>query len=130
MRQVLGLLALCVCMQQLTQSIRATLCASICTCNFVLNHVSALQNDIHSPQTTVREALTFSASLRLTGVKLDNRAIADFVDEIMGVVELTPLKGALVGLPGESSTLGAVDHLMSSSLGRVARYVQGGLSTS
>ncbi len=59
-----------------------------------------LQNDIHSPQTTVREALIFSASLRLTVDNLDKKTINAFVDEIMDIVELTPLKGALVGLPG------------------------------
>ena len=57
------------------------------------------QNDIHSPATTIAEALLFSASLRLPG-DLSKDKVKAFVDEIMEVVELTPLKNALVGLPG------------------------------
>ncbi len=49
----------------------------------------------------MREALIFSASLRLTVDSLDKKTINTFVDEIMDVVELTSLKAALVGLPGE-----------------------------
>jgi len=59
------------------------------------------QNDIHSPQTTVEEALLFSGSLRLPREN-DPTVIKSFVREIMDIVELTPLAGALVGLPGRS----------------------------
>ena len=53
------------------------------------------QNDVHSPQTTVREALDFSAQLRFAqGVPADT--IQAFVDEVMGLVELTPLQHGLV----------------------------------
>ncbi|CAK9136579.1 unnamed protein product [Ilex paraguariensis] len=57
------------------------------------------QNDVHSPCLTVHESLLFSAWLRLpsdVGLKTQRA----FVDEVMELVELTPLSGALVGLPG------------------------------
>ncbi|KAF5938926.1 hypothetical protein HYC85_023185 [Camellia sinensis] len=57
------------------------------------------QNDIHSPCLTVRESLIFSALLRLPS-HVDSRTQKEFVDEIMKLVELTPLSEALVGLPG------------------------------
>ncbi|KAA8521738.1 hypothetical protein F0562_012411 [Nyssa sinensis] len=57
------------------------------------------QNDIHSPCLTVHESLLFSAWLRLPSqVPLETQRA--FVDEILELVELTPLSGALVGLPG------------------------------
>ena len=53
------------------------------------------QNDVHSPQTTVCEALEFSAQLRFAqGVPADT--IQAFVDEVMGLVELTVLQNVLV----------------------------------
>ena len=53
------------------------------------------QNDVHSPQTTVREALEFSAKLRFAqGVPADT--IQAFVDEVMGLVELNVLQSVLV----------------------------------
>ncbi|KAL3532403.1 hypothetical protein ACH5RR_005924 [Cinchona calisaya] len=57
------------------------------------------QNDIHSPCLTVLESLLFSAWLRLTS-DVDSKTQRAFVEEVMELVELTPLKGALVGLPG------------------------------
>ncbi|XP_058208543.1 pleiotropic drug resistance protein 1-like [Rhododendron vialii] len=57
------------------------------------------QTDIHSPHVTVYEALQYSAWLRLPA-KVNSAAKKMFVDEVMELVELTPLKGALVGLPG------------------------------
>ncbi|XP_076915871.1 ABC transporter G family member 32-like [Bidens hawaiensis] len=57
------------------------------------------QNDVHSPCLTVYEALMFSAWLRLPS-DIDVRTKRDFVAEVMELVELSPLKGALVGLPG------------------------------
>ncbi|XP_061993147.1 ABC transporter G family member 32 [Rosa rugosa] len=57
------------------------------------------QSDIHSPCLTVVESLLFSVWLRLpSDVDLDTRKA--FVEEVMELVELTPLSGALVGLPG------------------------------
>ncbi|KAL5822739.1 hypothetical protein ACOSQ4_020639 [Xanthoceras sorbifolium] len=57
------------------------------------------QNDIHSPQVTVRESLIYSAFLRLPKeVSKDEKMI--FVDEVMELVELDNLKDAIVGLPG------------------------------
>ncbi|VFQ63108.1 unnamed protein product [Cuscuta campestris] len=57
------------------------------------------QNDIHSPCLTVLESLLFSAWLRLPR-DVDLETQKAFVDEVMELVELTPLSGALVGLPG------------------------------
>uniref|UniRef100_V5NZ11 PDR protein 2 n=1 Tax=Tabernaemontana elegans TaxID=761068 RepID=V5NZ11_9GENT len=57
------------------------------------------QNDIHSPCLTVHESLLFSAWLRLSS-KVNLKTQKAFVDEVMELVELTPLCGALVGLPG------------------------------
>ncbi|XP_043691781.1 pleiotropic drug resistance protein 2-like [Telopea speciosissima] len=57
------------------------------------------QSDIHSPRVTVYESLLFSAWLRLAPeVKKETRKM--FVDEVMELVELNPLRNALVGLPG------------------------------
>ncbi|KAK9788281.1 hypothetical protein WJX73_004447 [Symbiochloris irregularis] len=59
------------------------------------------QFDIHSPQTTVVEALLFSAELRFEkGV--EKATIHNFVEEVMELVELHPLRDALVGKPGLS----------------------------
>ncbi|WOH15074.1 hypothetical protein DCAR_0934609 [Daucus carota subsp. sativus] len=57
------------------------------------------QTDIHSPYVTVHESLQYSAWLRLPP-EVDNSTKKMFVEEVMELVELTPLKGALVGLPG------------------------------
>ncbi|KAI4379328.1 hypothetical protein MLD38_005643 [Melastoma candidum] len=57
------------------------------------------QNDIHSPQVTVRESLIYSAFLRLPK-EVGSREKMIFVDEVMELVELDNLKDALVGLPG------------------------------
>ncbi|KAK3028090.1 hypothetical protein RJ639_039381 [Escallonia herrerae] len=57
------------------------------------------QNDIHSPCLTVLESLLFSAWLRLP-FDVDWETQKAFVEEVMELVELTPLKGALIGLPG------------------------------
>ncbi|XP_059643270.1 pleiotropic drug resistance protein 1-like [Cornus florida] len=57
------------------------------------------QNDIHSPHVTVYESLLYSAWLRLPPeVNYETRKM--FIEEVMELVELTPLKEALVGLPG------------------------------
>ncbi|KAJ8540413.1 hypothetical protein K7X08_030332 [Anisodus acutangulus] len=57
------------------------------------------QNDIHSPYVTVYESLVYSAWLRLPQ-DVDENKRTMFVDEVMELVELTPLRSALVGLPG------------------------------
>ncbi|CAH9086271.1 unnamed protein product [Cuscuta epithymum] len=57
------------------------------------------QNDIHSPFVTVYESLVYSAWLRLPD-SVDSKTRMMFVDEVMELVELVPLKSALVGLPG------------------------------
>uniref|UniRef100_A0A0D9XCM6 ABC transporter domain-containing protein n=1 Tax=Leersia perrieri TaxID=77586 RepID=A0A0D9XCM6_9ORYZ len=59
------------------------------------------QNDIHSPNVTVYESLLFSAWLRLP-VEIDYVTRKMFLVEVMELVELFPLKDALVGLPGVS----------------------------
>ncbi|CAI9105563.1 OLC1v1004508C1 [Oldenlandia corymbosa var. corymbosa] len=57
------------------------------------------QNDIHSPYVTVYESLLYSAWLRLpSDVKTETRKM--FVEEVMDLVELNPLRNAIVGLPG------------------------------
>ncbi|CAN6438730.1 unnamed protein product [Victoria cruziana] len=57
------------------------------------------QNDIHSPHVTVYESLVYSAWLRLSSdVKADTRKM--FIEEVMELVELNPIRNALVGLPG------------------------------
>ncbi|WMV48222.1 hypothetical protein MTR67_041607 [Solanum verrucosum] len=57
------------------------------------------QNDIHSPYVTVYESLVYSAWLRLPK-DVDEKTRKMFVDEVMELVELEPLRSALVGLPG------------------------------
>ncbi|KAF8009455.1 hypothetical protein BT93_J0445 [Corymbia citriodora subsp. variegata] len=57
------------------------------------------QNDIHSPYVTVYESLIYSAWLRLAkDINKETRKM--FVEEVMDLVELHPLRNALVGLPG------------------------------
>ncbi|XP_073124129.1 pleiotropic drug resistance protein 1-like [Henckelia pumila] len=56
------------------------------------------QTDIHSPHVTVHESLQFSAWLRLPPEVASTRKM--FIEEVMELVELTPLREALVGLPG------------------------------
>ncbi|GAA0142444.1 ATP-binding cassette [Lithospermum erythrorhizon] len=57
------------------------------------------QNDIHSPHVTVYESLVYSAWLRLSpDIKMQTCKM--FVDQVMELVELNPIKDALVGLPG------------------------------
>ncbi|KAM0017401.1 putative ABC-type maltose transporter [Helianthus debilis subsp. tardiflorus] len=57
------------------------------------------QNDIHSPHVTVYESLLYSAWLRLSP-DVDENTRMMFVAEVMDLVELNPLRDALVGLPG------------------------------
>ncbi|KAL9247865.1 hypothetical protein vseg_021248 [Gypsophila vaccaria] len=57
------------------------------------------QDDNHSPCLTIYESLLFSAWLRLPS-HVDLKTQRSFVDEVMELVELTPLSGGLVGMPG------------------------------
>ncbi|KAG2425082.1 hypothetical protein HXX76_013991 [Chlamydomonas incerta] len=59
------------------------------------------QYDIHTPAQTVVEALQFSARLRLPQSFTDTQVKA-YVDEVMEIVDLTPLLFNLVGTPGVS----------------------------
>ncbi|KAG6389523.1 hypothetical protein SASPL_150993 [Salvia splendens] len=62
------------------------------------------QTDIHSPHLTVYESLQFSAWLRLPP-DVDAATRKMFIDEVMELVELTPLRDSLVGLPGINGLL-------------------------
>eukprot|EP01018_Ginkgo_biloba_P008437 Gb_15305 [translate_table: standard] len=57
------------------------------------------QTDVHSPHVTVYESLIYSAWLRLPS-EFDSETRKMFVEEVMELVELNPLRGAMVGLPG------------------------------
>lgn len=57
------------------------------------------QNDIHSPYVTVYESLVYSAWLRLPA-DVTNEKRELFVEEVMDLVELNPLRNSLVGTPG------------------------------
>ncbi|KAA6418150.1 MAG: ATP-binding cassette transporter [Trebouxia sp. A1-2] len=62
--------------------------------------VGGMQNDIHAPATTVYEALEFSAQMRV--MDIDKNKLKDFVDQVVELMELESLVGALVGTPGQS----------------------------
>ncbi|KAK9059824.1 hypothetical protein SSX86_020528 [Deinandra increscens subsp. villosa] len=57
------------------------------------------QNDIHSPHVTVYESLVYSAWLRLAPDVTDESK-QTFVEEVMNLVELNPVRDSLVKLPG------------------------------
>ncbi|KAM3689458.1 hypothetical protein ACB098_09G049500 [Castanea mollissima] len=57
------------------------------------------QNDIHSPNVTVYESVLYSAWLRLSA-DINTQKRKMFVEEVMELVELTPIRDAIVGLPG------------------------------
>lgn len=59
------------------------------------------QTDIHSPSATVFEALLFSATLRLER-NVNERTKRAFAENVLALVDLTPLRDSLVGLPGIS----------------------------
>lgn len=58
------------------------------------------QFDVHSPMCTVHEALMFSARMRLSN-KINNDTVASFVEEVMALVELGPLRSGVIGMPGK-----------------------------
>ncbi|GLJ25053.1 hypothetical protein SUGI_0479430 [Cryptomeria japonica] len=57
------------------------------------------QNDIYSPHVTVYESLIYSVWLRLPA-EIDEETRKMFVEEVMELVELCPLRNYLVGLLG------------------------------
>ncbi|XP_011019747.1 PREDICTED: pleiotropic drug resistance protein 1-like [Populus euphratica] len=57
------------------------------------------QTDIHSPHVTVYESLVYSAWLRLSP-DVDSETRKMFIEEVMELVELNPLRESLVGSPG------------------------------
>ncbi|KAH7230842.1 ABC multidrug transporter [Fusarium solani] len=62
------------------------------------------QNDVHEPTATVLEALLFSARLR------QPKSVPDFekqdhVRRIMDLLELSPLRHAVIGIPGEGLSI-------------------------
>ncbi|XWS16999.1 hypothetical protein CRYUN_Cryun33cG0029900 [Craigia yunnanensis] len=57
------------------------------------------QTDIHSPHVTVYESLLFSAWLRLPP-EVNTKTRMMFIEEVMELVELTPLRKAIVGFTG------------------------------
>ncbi|CAI8614404.1 unnamed protein product [Vicia faba] len=59
------------------------------------------QSDIHSPHVTVHESLLYSAWLRLSP-EINAESRKNFIEQVMELVELKPLRNALVGLPGVS----------------------------
>ncbi|KAG2432130.1 hypothetical protein HXX76_009056 [Chlamydomonas incerta] len=63
------------------------------------------QMDIHSPATTVLEALMFSARLRLPS-SVSAAAARAYVDSVISIVELDDVMFDLVGLPGANSGTG------------------------
>ncbi|KAL8147902.1 hypothetical protein AgCh_005286 [Apium graveolens] len=59
------------------------------------------QTDIHSPQITVQESLAFSAWLRLAP-DIHQSIKAEFVAEVLQLVELNDIQDSIVGIPGVS----------------------------
>ena len=49
-------------------------------------------------QATVKEALMFSARLRL-GSSVSDSQVKQYVDEVIGIVELLPIQNKMVGMP-------------------------------
>ena len=62
------------------------------------------QTDLHMPLTTVREALDFSAELRLPATVTAAQRSA-YVEEVMQLLELSALRDAKVGTPGSPDGL-------------------------
>jgi ABC-type multidrug transport system ATPase subunit/ABC-type multidrug transport system permease subunit len=60
------------------------------------------QQDIHSAQATVYEALTFSARLRLDYDTFSDEEVKAIVEDTLSVVELGKLRDSIVGDPGGS----------------------------
>lgn len=54
------------------------------------------QTDIHSPHSTVHEAIMFSAYLR-QGSSISNEVLVRFVDEVMNALELETIQDKEIG---------------------------------
>ncbi|KAG0463122.1 hypothetical protein HPP92_021598 [Vanilla planifolia] len=59
------------------------------------------QNDIHSPNITVKESLVYSAYLRLSP-DIEQKTKLEFVESVLETIELDNIKDALVGIPSVS----------------------------
>lgn len=59
------------------------------------------QVDLHSPSTTVREALELSARLRLDRT-VSNQQAMSYVEETLEIVDMTDIQHSLVGTKGVS----------------------------
>ncbi|XP_058076795.1 pleiotropic drug resistance protein 3-like isoform X2 [Magnolia sinica] len=59
------------------------------------------QTDIHSPQITIKESVIYSAWLRLP-CQIDSSTKAEFVAQVLEMIELDGIKDNLVGIPGVS----------------------------
>lgn len=59
------------------------------------------QFDVHSPTATIREALEFSARLRLDASVKYDKAVA-VVDEVLEITDLSDIQQSIVGIPGLS----------------------------
>ncbi|KAI4363745.1 hypothetical protein MLD38_019921 [Melastoma candidum] len=57
------------------------------------------QTDIHSPQVTIGESVAYSAWLRLP-TEIDKKTRADFVDQVIKIIELDDIQDSIVGIPG------------------------------
>lgn len=67
------------------------------------------QNDLHNPLTTVKEAVEFSAKLRLPSSTTPEQREA-FVTEVLDLLELTDLADRMVGLPGNAEALAPAER--------------------
>lgn len=68
------------------------------------------QMSLHSPFTTVYEALEFSARLRLsTSVPRDEQDV--FIEEVLDTLELRPIRDDIVGLRGRGLSLEELKRL-------------------
>ncbi|CAL5090732.1 unnamed protein product [Urochloa decumbens] len=57
------------------------------------------QTDVHSPQITAGESVTYSAWLRLPA-EIDSKTRNEFVNQVLETIELDEIRDALVGIPG------------------------------
>jgi len=64
----------------------------------------AQQQDLHLETSTVREALLFSARLRQPGHVPDKEKV-DYVNEVIGLLGMESYADAVVGFPGEGTSL-------------------------
>lgn len=62
------------------------------------------QTDVHETFSTVHEALSFSAALRLQPSILREARLA-FVEEVLRLLELDPIRNRAVGTPGSAEGL-------------------------